>query len=87
MPAISSSGELADRLGAAGAVGADRETVRLVAQPLQEVEDRVARIERERRPAGHEEALAAGVAVRPLGDADDRNIGDAELRRAPPARC
>ena len=38
-----------DRLGPPGAMGADRETVRLVAQALQEIEHRVARVERERR--------------------------------------
>src|SRR6185437_5553089 len=53
-------------------VGADGKAVRLVAQPLQEIEHRVARLERERRPSRHEESLAPGVAVRPLGDADDR---------------
>ena len=29
--------------------------------------------------AGHVEGLAAGVAVRPLGDADERQVGDAEF--------
>ena len=40
-----------DRLGPLGAMRADREAVRLVAQPLQEIEHRIARLERERRPA------------------------------------
>src|SRR5207249_3263392 len=42
----------ADRLLAADPMRADRKTVRLVAQALQEVEDRVTRLEREGRPAG-----------------------------------
>ena len=45
---------------------ADGEAMRLVAQPLQEIQHRIARLEREGRLAGHEEALAAGVAVGPL---------------------
>src|SRR5260370_14251176 len=40
---------LADRPGALGAMRTDRETVRLVAQPLNEVEDGIARFDREGR--------------------------------------
>src|SRR5262249_49473677 len=54
---------LTDRLGPPRAVGADRKAVRLVAQPLQEIQDRVARLERKGRPAGQKEPFAAGVAV------------------------
>ena len=65
-------------------VRADREAVRLVAQPLHEVEHRVAVPERHRRLAGAVELLLAGVAVDALGDADHRDLVDAELlqRRA-----
>src|SRR5262249_44585436 len=70
---------LADMLRALGAVRADGEAVRLVAQALQEVEDRVTRIEAKRCLAGQEEALAPGIAVGPLGDRRDRYIVDAEL--------
>ena len=69
----------ADRHRPLGAVRADRETVRLVAQPLQEIEDRIARFERERRPAGLKEPLAPGIAVGTLGDRRDRHIIDAEF--------
>ena len=61
------------------AVRADGEAVRLVAEALDEVEHRVARRQHERLAAGHVEGLAAGVAVRPLGDADERQVGDAEF--------
>src|SRR5439155_4381934 len=47
----------ADRLLAAGPMRADRKTVRLVAQALQEIEDGVARLEREGRPPGEKEPL------------------------------
>ena len=66
-------------VGAARAMSADGETMRLVAQPLQEVEHRIARLEGERRPAGHEEALATGIAVGTLGDADNGDVFQAEL--------
>ena len=72
-----------ERLGPLGAVRADRKAMRLVAQALQEIEDGVARVERERRPARQEETLAPGVAVRSLGDPGDRDIGDAELFETP----
>src|SRR5207244_12914178 len=54
-----------------GAVGADGEAVRLVSQTLQEIENRIPRVERERSPAGKKEALAPGVAVGPLGERTD----------------
>ncbi len=70
----------------ARAVRADREAVRLVAQPLHEIQHGVARLQLERLARGHEEGLAAGIALRPLGDGDDGNVGDAERgeRLAPP---
>ena len=79
MPSISSSGLRAHLDPPPRPVRADGEAVRLVAQPLHEIEHRVARLQHERLAAGHEEGLAAGVAVRPLGDADERQVGDAEL--------
>src|SRR5665811_1792388 len=69
---------LADVLLAPRAVRADGEAVRLVAQPLDEIEQRVARRQLERRAAGHEEGLAPGVTVRPLGDGDQRQVGHAQ---------
>src|SRR5438105_647702 len=74
IPGISSSGHRP-----LGAVRANRETVCLVAQPLQEIEYRIARLERERRPGRQEEPLAPGVAVGTLGDRRDRHVVDAEL--------
>src|SRR5947209_10485333 len=62
-----------------GAVSADGKAVRLVSQALQEIEDGIPRVERKRRPAGKEEALAPGVAVGSLGDRRDRHVVDAEL--------
>src|SRR5262249_36199598 len=43
---------LADVAPAPDAVGADREAMRLVAQPLDEIEHRIARLELERLPPG-----------------------------------
>ena len=60
------------------AVRADHEPVRLVAQPLDEIEHGVARLELDRLAVGHEQGLAAGVAVRPLGDRHQRDLGQAK---------
>src|SRR5262245_57567396 len=68
-------------------VRADREAMRLVAQALNEIEHRIARRQLERRAARHEEGLAAGVAVRSLGDSDDREIVDAECRHGLAGGC
>ena len=51
-----------------------------------EIEHRVARRQPERLATGHEEGLAAGIAVQPLGDGDERHVGDAERRRECRAR-
>src|SRR5215217_5183418 len=59
----------------------DREAVRLVAQALHEIERRIARRQLQRRLSGQKESLAAGVAVAPLGDADEGHIVDADLRQ------
>ena len=53
----------------------------LVAQPLDEVEQRIARLEHERLAPGQVEGLAAGVALRPLGDRRERHVADAERRQ------
>src|SRR4051812_25108651 len=57
---------LADVLLAQLAVRADHKAVRLVAQPLDEIQHRIARPEFDRLAAGHEQGLPPGVAVRPL---------------------
>ena len=82
----------ADRPLALLAMAADGIAMGFVTQPLQIIEHRVFRIETERLFARHIEMLAAGIAVRPFGDADQRHIlhpligehlaGDAELSRA-----
>src|ERR1700687_582083 len=56
-------------------VRADGETMGLIAQPLDEVEHRIARRQLERVAAREEEGFAAGVAVRALGDGDQRHLG------------
>src|SRR3954454_16752729 len=66
---------------ALGPMRPDREAVRLVAQALHEIELRIARRQLQRRLSGQEEGLAAGVAVAPLGDADEGHIVDADLRQ------
>src|SRR5437660_194410 len=52
-----------------------------VAQPLHEIQRRIARRQLERPLAGHEETLSPGVAVRTLGDRRDHHAGDAKLRQ------
>src|SRR5262249_16616718 len=69
---------LAQILGAARPMRTDGEAMRLIAQPLDKVEHRVARRQLERVAAREEEGFAPGVAVRPLGDADQGHLG-AEL--------
>ena len=88
--------DLVQRIGADGgaallAVAADGETVGLVAQPLQIIQDRAFEIEAEGLLAGHVEMLAPGVAVGALGDSHQRHIlhpqigedlaGDGQLSR------
>ena len=78
------SGNLIQRRAADGArpphaVRADREPVRLVAQPLQEIEHRISRRQHERPPRSHVEPLPAGVALGSLGHGDQRDIVDAEV--------
>ena len=69
---------LGEVLLAAGAVGADGEAMRLVAQPLHEIKRRIARRESERRSVGEEKGLASGVAIDAFGDRRDRDALDAE---------
>ena len=61
------------------AMGLDREPVRLVAQPLHKIEDRIARVQRQRLAARQEEPLLAGIALRPLGDRQQRQVDQAQL--------
>src|SRR6516162_5192254 len=72
---------LADVAPAPDAVRADREAMRLVAQPLDEIEHRIARLELERLPAGQEEGLHPRVPIRAFGDRSERHIDDAERRQ------
>src|SRR6266511_4573407 len=71
---------LADVAPAADAMRADREAMRLIAQPLDEIEHGIARLELEWVAPGQEEGLHAGVAIRALGDGHERHIDDAERR-------
>src|ERR1700687_1145918 len=61
------------------AMRSDREAMRLIAQALDEIEHRVARLEPEGLAAGHEERLAPGVPIGALGDGDQRHVVHAEL--------
>src|SRR6201984_392904 len=70
---------LADVLLAQLAVRADHKAVRLVAEPLDEIKDRIARFELDGLAAGDEQGLAAGGAVRAFGNAQERDLGDAKL--------
>src|SRR5690606_27807733 len=68
LPRRADSRDLVERVpdqlpGAARAVRADGEAVGLVAQALDEVEDRIAHRQAERLAAADEETLAPGVAV------------------------
>src|SRR5262249_42409566 len=72
---------LADIAPAPDAVRADREAMRLVAQPLDEIEHRIARLELERLPPGLEEGLHPSVPVRAFGDRNQRHVDDAERRQ------
>src|SRR5947207_8815653 len=69
----------AERLCSLSSVGGDCKPVRFIAQTLQEIEDGVALVERERRTPRHKEVFPAGIAVGTLRDSDDRDIGNAEL--------
>src|SRR3984893_12976546 len=66
---------LAHIAGATRPVRTDGEAMGFIAQPLDEIEHRVARRQLEGVAAREEESFAAGVAVRPLGDGDQRHLG------------
>src|SRR5262249_55053556 len=70
---------LADVAGAALAMGADGKAVRLVAQPLDEIEDGVARRQLERGAIRQMEGLVTGIALRPFGDRDERHVAETEV--------
>src|SRR6202035_4348450 len=59
----------------ARAVRTDGETMGLIAEPLDEIEHRVARRQLERVAAREEEGFATGIAVRPLGGSDQGHLG------------
>ena len=66
----------------------DGKTVRLVAQSLNEIEHRIARLEHDRAGvADTVEVLTAGVAIRALGDADEGDISDTEFLEDFPGYC
>src|SRR5499427_1305983 len=72
---------LANIAAAPEAVRADGETMRLVAQPLDEIKCGIARLELERLASGQEEGLHPGVAVRAFGYRNERHVDDAERRQ------
>src|SRR6185312_2176282 len=72
---------LADVLLAPRAMRTDGEAVRLVAQALDEIQERIARRQLERVLARYEEGLTSGLAILALCDPDERHVGDAELRQ------
>jgi len=67
----------ADGLCAPGAMAADRETMRFVAQALQIEKRRVVRFQHEGRAAWDVEILAPRVAVRSFRDRSDGHVDDA----------
>src|SRR5262249_45237136 len=71
---------LADIAPAANAVRAYREAMRFVAQPLDEVEHGIARLELERLASGQEESLHPRIAIRPLGNGHERYVDNAKRR-------
>jgi len=60
--------------------------MRFVAQPLQEVKHWILRRQGERRPAGNVKFLAAGIAVGPFGNGNDRQVLDAKFLQNRQAR-
>src|SRR5688572_14360949 len=63
---------------APGPMRADGKPVRLVAQPLDKIQQGIARRQPERVTPGDEERLPPGIAIDTLGDGDQRHIGDTE---------
>ena len=68
-----------DALLAPRAVGADGKAVRLVPERLDAVKHRVARFQEQRLLSLKIDALAAGIAVGPLGDRGDPDFRQAKL--------
>src|SRR6185436_1759892 len=68
---------LPDIAAAADAVRADGEAMRLVAQPLHEIEHGIAGLELERLPPRNKERLQPGVTVGSLVDRQKRYVGAA----------
>src|SRR5882762_246219 len=66
-------------LGASRPVPGDGETVRLVANPLDQVQSGVVRGKRHHALA-HPQLLEAGLSFRALCDAHERNVGEADFR-------
>src|SRR3989449_6329625 len=66
--------------GAARAVAGDGEAVRLVADPLYQVQARVVG-RKPHRALADPQLLQARLSLRPLGDADQRDVGEAGLRQ------
>ncbi len=78
-PGTSSRGRCADGLGSLCPVGADREAVRLVAEPLDEIEHGVPAFERKGPRADPVELFLAQIAVDAFGDAHHGDVLDAKL--------
>ena len=64
---------------APGAMGADGEAMGLVAELLDAIKHGVARLEQQRLAALHIDALAAGIAVRSLGNSGELDLAKPEL--------
>src|SRR3954462_9259860 len=69
---------LADVLLAKLAMRADHKAMRLVAQPLDEIQHGIARLELYGLAAMHEQGLAPRVAVRPLGHRQQLTLGQSK---------
>ena len=64
---------------APGAMGADGEAMGLVAELLDTIKHGVARLEQQRLATLHVDALAAGIAVRSLGNSGELDLAKPEL--------
>ncbi len=78
------AGHLVERIGrnaleAAGAMGADGKAMGLIAQALDEIKHRLARLEHEGGPAGQMEMFPPGVAIGTLGHGYHRQVAKTQL--------